>query len=1457
VDVICYHADGSPRILRALYDSGAEINLVRQSIANELGHPAVEAAEKPLAKFLDDNQFNIGGAYDLTIGCSDRHGVHRNVGPQRYWAADFKGYDMVLGFPWLQEADPKIRFSTGEFEWWEDDHNRIKITDAANLVTDIQPGERAYVLHPNRMVCTTLSESLKDALREELHREPNGPPKGPVGPSGDVIQDAEWFHRQGLLWLKTLTQEIKDRLQRCVENIPNLSWLPEETVHRIIASMYQGNPKRATSLPSKARTLPGADAEGAPYRDPVEDSIDPEEMVHVPDKLHHKWMAFSKRQTRRIQPHGEYDHSIDVEEGKKIPNLPIYNLSRRELDILRDYLAEAQEKGWIRPSKSPAGAPILFVPKADGTMRLCVDYRGLNKVTIKNRYPIPLVSEMLDRLSKAKVFSKLDLRDAYHRLRIKEGDEWKTAFKTRYGHYEYLVMPFGLANAPATFQSYIHRALGGLVDRTCVVYLDDILIYSENEDDHDRHVEEVLDRLVEWGLYCKASKCTFSTKSVEFLGFIVTPEGVVMDPDRVRTITEWPEPEGYKDIQVFLGFANFYRRFIFNYSSIVRPMVDHMTAAQSPPESRDPPGEKQKPRKSKKGPTRWYKPWSWPDGVRNSFLELREKFTDAPVLQHFDPSKAVMVLTDASDFAMAAILLQPQTSELATNCHWKPVAFWSKKFSGPSERWHTHDKELSAIVEAFLTWRHYLEHAPSTIRVLSDHANLKYFMTTKDLTPKQARWAEELARFDFEIEYKPGQENPADGPSRRPDYAKGLLAGEHQVMRNAMLPTLQQKLRIWSLRKIKASSTNAQEVRDLSIPEEGPEGTRRSSVTAPTPGKEFPDQMSVNSDASLTEDSSTTAAEGEEVNSLSEADERTREITEALLRDCTHGVSSPHHLAREATREESAYALDIPDQLNQYIREVQERDLAYPGFEAQTHWRVGGAKKGAPTWETDPSGVLRRSGKVWIPKDKALRHNILRKNHDDPMGGHYGVDKTAELLKRKYYWPKLKEDVHEHVHRCPACQLNKIRRHKPWGQLVPMPVPTVAWRHFSLDFVTDLPPSNDQRGNLYDSILVLVDRFTKYVRYLPVTKTITSQGVAELLMEQCFLKQGPPDTLLSDRGSVFTSQFWSDICFHLKVDHRLSTAFHPQTDGQTERQNQELETYLRIYMNYQQDNWVTLLPYAEYAYNSKQHSGHGLSPILMAFGTQTKGFDGVPDDHWLRKPDHEWTTSGESPELRRQVAARLNQWGEHWETARKSLEFAQLANEKWYNAKRIDRHFDVGEQVLLRSKNVTTKRPSKKFDARYFGPFTIAKRIGKTAYRLVLPPSMVRLHPVFNISLLEPWFEPPKETHFQPGDIQVPDDIATGDRYEVEGILRSRESNARGREYLIKWLGWPVEKSTWEPEGNLDHCEEILREYLTSATAPTPRRGRGRPAGRGRNAVATPVEAPSTPRRGRGRPRRA
>jgi hypothetical protein len=267
--------------------------------------------------------------------------------------------------------------------------------------------------------------------------------------------------------------------------------------------------------------------------------------------------VFSKEEADKLPPASGPKLEIDTGD-KEPPYGPIYALSEKELQVLREYLDSSLKKGWIRRSTSPAGAPILFVPKKDGGLRLCVDYRGLNKITVKNRHPLPLISEMVDRLSGAKIFTKLDLRNAYHRLRIKPGDEWKTAFRTRYGHYEYQVVPFGLANAPATFQAYINETLGSLVDTICVVYLDDIMIYSYDREDHVAHVKQVLERLRANGLYVKPSKCVWHTQEVEFLGFVINTEGLVMEPSRVETIREWPVPTSYREVQVFLGFANFY-----------------------------------------------------------------------------------------------------------------------------------------------------------------------------------------------------------------------------------------------------------------------------------------------------------------------------------------------------------------------------------------------------------------------------------------------------------------------------------------------------------------------------------------------------------------------------------------------------------------------------------------------------------------------------------------------------------------------------------------------------------------------------------------------------------------------------------------------------------------------------------------------------------------------------------
>lgn len=347
--------------------------------------------------------------------------------------------------------------------------------------------------------------------------------------------------------------------------------------------------------------------------------------------------------------HGPQDLSLETTEAP--PFGPLYNLSQVELEVLRAYISDNLAKGFIQPSTSSAGGPVLFAKKGDGSLRLCVDCRGLNLITRKNRYPLPLISEALDRFVGAKIYTKLDIRAAYNRIRVKAGDEWKTAFRSRYGHYEYRVMPFGVVNDPATFQGYINSVLREYLDILCIAYLVDILIYSVDPSKHTEAVRQVLKRLLKHSLFVKLEKCVFSVTEIYFLGFILTTEGVKMEPSRLSTISEWPEPTTHREIQVFLGFTNFYRRFIMGFSRIVGGLTGMLTG----------------------GTQGKFKgvPFVLTSEARTSFHNLQKAFTTAPLHRHFDPLLPIRMETDASGFAISAFLSQahPETG------HWHLVAF--------------------------------------------------------------------------------------------------------------------------------------------------------------------------------------------------------------------------------------------------------------------------------------------------------------------------------------------------------------------------------------------------------------------------------------------------------------------------------------------------------------------------------------------------------------------------------------------------------------------------------------------------------------------------------------------------------------------------------------------------------------------------------------------------------------
>jgi len=387
------------------------------------------------------------------------------------------------------------------------------------------------------------------------------------------------------------------------------------------------------------------------------------------------------------------------------------------------------DKGYIRESLSPCSVPVLLVPKKDGSWRMCVDCRAINNITIRYRYPIPRLDDMLDELSGAIIFTKIDLRSGYHQIRMKLGDEWKTAFKTKFGLYEWLVMPFGLTNAPSTFMRLMNEVLRPFIGLFVVVYFDDILIYNKSMQEHLEHLRAVFDALRTAHLFGNIEKCIFCTQRVSFLGYVVTPQGIEVDSSKIDAIREWPTPTTVTQIRSFLGLAGFYRRFVRDFSSIAAPLHEL----------------------TKKGA-----PFAWGDSQEVAFNTLKDKLTHAPLLQLPDFNKVFELECDASGIGLGAVLLQEG----------KPVAYFSEKLSGANLRYSTYDKELYALVRTLQTWQHYLWHREFIIH--SDHEALKHIRTQTNLNRRHANWVEFIESFPYIIKHKNGKENViADALSRR------------------------------------------------------------------------------------------------------------------------------------------------------------------------------------------------------------------------------------------------------------------------------------------------------------------------------------------------------------------------------------------------------------------------------------------------------------------------------------------------------------------------------------------------------------------------------------------------------------------------------------------------------------------------------------------------------------------
>ncbi len=982
-------------------------------------------------------------------------------------------------------------------------------------------------------------------------------------------------------------------------------------------------------------------------------------------------------------------------------------------------LKELLAKGFIRPSRSPWGSPMFLVEKPDGGKRMVIDYRALNAATQRNRYPLPRVDELFDQLQGARYFSKIDLRTGYWQIRVAAEDVPKTAFTSRHGHFEWLVLPMGLTNAPAEFMALMENTFRQELNRSVLVFLDDILIYSRTLEEHERHLRVVLQRLQSQKLYAKLSKCQFMRQEVEFLGHYVGRAGVRMVEGKVAAVQRWPTPTCQKEVEQFLGLAGYYRRFIAGFSRLAAPLSQLCGTLQ----------------KAKGGSCRTppRKPFVWGKEQQEAFESLKGAVSSAPCLAIPDPRREFIVHTDASGYATGAVLMQHFDEGL------RPIAFLSKKMTPAERNYPVHEQELLAILNALKAWRHYLGGRPFT--VLTDHQSLQYVETSAMATPRQVRWAAWLAEFDFKVRYAPGRANvAADALSRGGAGGPPAEVDSEQEARTAAGAVMM----VGALRR---------------------GGTAATQAASAAAAKSEPKLL--------------LAAIGE----LAPLPVR--------IRDAARGDAEYRALLRKSRAQLTKAGFAVSSGLLYKIP------------------RAGGS--GSAAADAESAGVL------YVPSNAELRTWLLSAAHDSLLGAHRGAAKTAAWLAERVWWPALEADVQSYVRGCEQCQRNKPDTRGKQGLPLSIAAPKRAWETVCMDFIGPLP----RTASGHDAVLVVVDKLTRWSYYIALRTTATAQEVFAALQERVLSVHGIPRAIISDRDSRFTSHFWEHLWAAMRTDLRRSTAFHPQTDGQTERQNRTLIEALRAHVDANQRDWDTLLPAMQLAHNSSRSHSTGVSPFEMLFGATPRTAldaelerDGVGP---LRQAERQAHPGAQA--LAERIKATVS-------AARRRMEAAQLKQREDSQRGRRECELAVGDKAWLSNRNLRPDAAAaaagraRKLEPLYYGPYEVLAMHGSNAAELRLPAGC-RLHPVFNVDLLKKFVDGRSEfpsrpvADARPGPLPAEDPAAGGPGdpvYEVEAVIGKRGRGAR-LQYRVKWAGWPVEQASWLPVSECDSCAEAVADF--------------------------------------------
>lgn len=1258
----------------------------------------------------------------------------------------------------------------------------------------------------------------------------------------------------------------------CLEEQPRAARIASITLGGLRKEHRRGNVEEIFTVllrPKKDDDEPATTvAQPVEEEDPAAEALLQEFADVFPDKL-----------PPGLPPERGVEHSIELKPGAQPPPVrPLRHQSSKDNAVFEEYTRELLEAGHIRVSNSPYGAMALIVKKKDGTARVVIDYRGLNEVTVKNKYPLPLMDEMFDRVWGAKWFTKIDLRTGFHQIRVAEADVAKTAFRTRFGSFEYLVLPMGLCNAPGTFMQLMNDTFRDLLDRSVLVFLDDILVFSKTKEDHVRHVREVLTRLRAQKLFAKRSKCEFFREEVEFLGHRIGANGLSVSQDKVQAVRDWPQPRSVHDIRSFLGLAGFYRRFVKEYSKVALPLTEL---------------------------TKEKNPFVWGAKQQSAFDALKQALSTAPVLVIADPTKPYVLNCDACDYAIGATLQQDHGNGL------QPIAYMSRKLTPAEINYDTREKEFMALVDACSHWRQYL-HNEEPFTLLSDHDSLKYHKTMPNLSGRLARWVEKMAEFDYRIEHIAGVKNVvADALSRRSDLKDDPEAACADTDVDASLAAMDDTFTVVRRRRARRVTppaplaqpdpvVEAQRARNIAAAEEShppaadrPEprasgaivmpsqrctattkkgehcrqrtargqycwnhlcsiaGLRIKKSAVPNAGlglhaaRRLPtgtrilysgDRVPLDSEddggayvLQLTkriaiDAARTNAGEGRWVNDprgsaltanaefvLYTPPGKPRVACVRTLRQLEKGeeilvkygkdywrYQLPKRTKRQQQQQHSRPPrMQLPRQpLDLRLAPVTTHVTSSPLTQAIRTAALADPAYAAQLAQPPPNlealhGALFEGNLLRVPADATLRTRILAECHDSITGAHFGRDKTLAAVKQRFSWDGLATDVEKYVTTCPSCQRNKPSRQLTPGPLMPLPIPDRPCQEWTQDAVTGLPKT--KRG--HDAIQVYVERLCKFKHFAATRSTDGAAELAASFVHTVVRAHGVPESIVSDRDPRFTANFYAELTKLMGVTLRMSTARHPQSDGQSEREIQTLITALRSFCNEHQDDWDDYLDMLELGCNSAVQASTQRSPFELLYGVKAR----LPIDVAL------------APFAPRNPAAIDR--AERMQTALRFVK-DQLATAQERQARNANRHrrslaFAVGDPVLLSTEGLQLRSGTNKLCARFIGPFPVTAVVNANAYTLALPPQLQALHPTFNIDKLKPYKDGSAAFPFRPvPHPRPPPEVeadSNGDQvWEVEAILAQRK-RGRTMELLVAWKGYPPEESSWEPRSALKH----------------------------------------------------